>query len=174
MTPPLPERRYKVIYADPPWRFHTWSEKGKGRAAERHYPTLDLYEIATLKVDRLAEPDSAIFLWATAPMLVQALAVMAQWGFTYKSNFAWVKHKQGTGWWCRSQHELLLIGAHGRPGVPAPSLRSSSVFHERARAHSQKPALAYQIIESYYPRVARIELFARKRRRGWDAWGNEI
>src|SRR5262249_46156584 len=99
---------YGVIYADPPWRFEPYSrESGMDRAADNHSPTMDLAAIKALPVP--AADDCILFLWATAPMLPQALDVMAAWGFTYKSQFVWAKDKIGTGYWNRNQHELLLV-----------------------------------------------------------------
>jgi N6-adenosine-specific RNA methylase IME4 len=83
------------------------------RAADNHYPTSPLEEIKALSVLSLAAPDCVLFLWATVPMLPQALEVMTAWGFTYKSNFAWAKNRMGTGYWNRNKHELLLIGTCG-------------------------------------------------------------
>ena len=114
----LPTQRYGVLYVDPPWRFAPWSRiTGMDRAADNHYPTMTLEEIMALNVP--AADDCALFLWATAPMLPQALQVLARWGFTYRSHLVWVKDRIGTGYWTRSKHELLLIATKG--DVPAPT-----------------------------------------------------
>ncbi len=96
----LPDKRYGVIYADPPWRFEPYSRiTGMDRAAENHYPTQTLDRIKALDVPSIAARDSVLFLWATSPMLPQALEVMAAWSFAYKSSLAWVKDRVGTGYW---------------------------------------------------------------------------
>jgi N6-adenosine-specific RNA methylase IME4 len=121
----LPDRRYGVILADPPWRFEPYSRiTGMDRAADNHYPT------SALAVRSIAARDCALFLWATVPMLLQAHEVMAAWGFTYKSNFAWVKNRMGTGFWNRNKHELLLVGTRGH--VPAPAMGTQAVSVDRS------------------------------------------
>jgi N6-adenosine-specific RNA methylase IME4 len=169
----MPTRRYGVILADPPWRFEPYSrETGMDRAADNHYPTMTVEDIMKLKVP--AARDCALFLWATAPMLPQALDVMRFWGFTYKSNMAWVKDKIGTGYWARNQHEHLLIGTRGKIPAPAPGQQWASVIMAPREAHSAKPNAVRLMIEEWYPTVPKIELFARERVDGWDAYGQEI
>jgi N6-adenosine-specific RNA methylase IME4 len=170
----LPDKRYGVILADPEWNFEVWSEKGKDRAAENHYPTSNLTEIMTRDVAKISADDCVLFLWATAPMLQQALKVMAAWGFEYKSQATWVKHKAGTGYWFRNQHELLLVGTRGNIPAPAPGTQWASVIEAPVGAHSAKPELSLQLIEQYFPTLRKIELNRRgPARPGWDAWGNE-
>ena len=78
-------KKYKVIYADPPWAYKVWSKKGAGRSAESHYPTMDIAAIKALPVGELADKDCALFLWITFPMLREAWGVMDAWGFTYRT-----------------------------------------------------------------------------------------
>jgi len=169
----LGQQMYNVIYADPPWRFEPYSRvTGMDRAADNHYPTMSRAQIAALQVP--AAPDCALFLWATVPMLTEALHIMRSWGFTYKSNLCWVKSKIGTGYWSRNQHELLLIGTRGSVPAPAPGTQFASVVRADNMRHSQKPVEFYEIIERYSPVAPKLEMFARSRREGWDAWGNEV
>ena len=84
-------KKYKIIYADPPWAYRTWSQKGKGRSAERHYSTMSIEEIKALPVGKLADKDCALFMWITFPLLHEAMDVLEAWGFSYKSvAFVWV------------------------------------------------------------------------------------
>ena len=107
-------------------------------------------------------------------MLPQALDVMEAWGFTYKSQAVWVKHKAGTGFWFRGRHELLLLGTKGKVPAPAPGDSWESLIMADARKHSQKPDEVYDLIESYFPTLPKIELNARgPARSGWSCWGNE-
>jgi N6-adenosine-specific RNA methylase IME4 len=168
----LPNKRYGVIYADPPWRFVPYSLELSGRLAEDHYPTMSLDEIKALDVAEIAADDCAQFLWATIPMLPHALEAMTAWGFAYKSGVPWIKDKPGTGYWFRNQVELLLVGTRGNPPCPAPGEQWSAIFAP-AREHSRKPDEAYEMIESYFPNLPKIELFARRARPGWDCWGAE-
>lgn len=169
----MPDKQFGVIYADPPWKFKSYSkETGMDRAADNHYPTMDTEAIEALAVP--AANDCVLFLWATVPMLPQALAVMGEWGFEYKSNFVWVKDKSGTGFWNQNAHELLLIGTRGKIPAPAPGEQYPSVFEAPRGAHSAKPFAFREMIEDMFPTLPRIELFARERFTGWDVWGNEI
>lgn len=169
----LPQTRYGVIYADPPWSFEPYStDTGMDRAADNHYPTMSLDAIAALAVP--AADDCVLFLWATVPMLPEALKVMAAWGFTYKSHFVWVKDKAGTGYWNRNRHELLLIGTRGSVPAPAPGEQYSSVIDAVRAVHSAKPFAFHEIIEAMFPTLPRLEMFARGDAfAGWDRWGNE-
>src|SRR5262249_7705689 len=99
----LPERKYGVIYADPPWKFAPWGANGMDRAAANHYLEQETAEILTLDVDRLAYDDSVLFLWATVPMQKVAFTVMDGWGFDYRTEFVWHKDKIGTGFWNRNR-----------------------------------------------------------------------
>jgi len=171
-SPPLPDGVHDVIYADPPWKYY-WGGSTRGKA-DVHYPTMTTEEIAALPVKPCIADDAALFLWATNPILEDALTVMESWGFDYKTNIAWVKEKMGTGFYVRSQHELLLIGIRGHIGVPADEDRLPSVIHAPAERHSEKPKEVYVRIERMYPKRRYLELFARETRPGWTSWGNEV
>lgn len=166
------EASYGVVYADPPWKFEVYSENGMDRSADNHYPTMTLADIKALKVP--AADDSVCFMWATVPMLPEALEVMAAWGFTYKSHAVWVKDRVGTGYWFRNQHELLLIGTRGDIPAPAMGTQPSSVIEAPLGRHSAKPASVAEMIEKLFPNLPKVELFCRSPREGWDAIGNEI
>jgi N6-adenosine-specific RNA methylase IME4 len=173
---PLPQdRKYPVILADPPWKFEVYeAESGLDSAADAHYPTMAIDDIARLPVADLATRDAVLFLWSTAPHLPQVLGVLEAWAFQYVTNVVWVKDRAGLGYWVRNQHELLLIARRGDMPTPAPDSRPPSVIHAPRREHSRKPDETYALIERIYPDLPRIELFARHRRPGWDAWGNEL
>ena len=169
----LPEARFGVIYADPEWQFGTWSENGMDRSADNHYPTSGLDAIKDRNVGSLAADDCVLFLWATVPMLPQAIEVMAAWGFAYKSHMIWAKDRIGTGYWFRNQHELLLVGTRGKVPAPAMGEQFPSVIEAPVGAHSAKPEKFYEVIEAYFPTLPKIELNARQAREGWVRWGYE-
>lgn len=170
----MPNKRYGVILADPEWRFEPYSrESGMDRAADNHYPTSTTDVIASRPVQDIAAADCVLFLWATVPMLPDALCVMGAWGFAYKSHFIWNKDKIGTGYWNRNKHELLLVGTRGNIPAPAMGEQSHSVIDAPVRLHSEKPAAFYLLIEHHFPTLPKIELNARRARAGWDLWGNE-
>jgi N6-adenosine-specific RNA methylase IME4/ParB-like chromosome segregation protein Spo0J len=172
------ERRYAVIYADPPWQFRVYDENSslasEHGAAGVHYPCMPTDAICALPVKELATDAAALFLWTTAPHLPEALQAVAAWGFTYKTHAVWIKDWIGLGYFVRNQHELLLIATRGDMPSPAPANRSSSVITAPRREHSQKPDEAYMLIEQMYPELPKVELFARQTRTGWAAWGNEV
>ena len=165
-------KRYSVIYADPPWQY---SNSGFNESAESQYATMPTEDICKMseQVEKWATPETVLFLWATNPMLPDALKVMSAWGFEYKTNMAWIKDKgRGKGWFLKSKHELLLIAV--KKNTPHPQERPDSCFEaERGTVHSKKPEMVYEIIESMYP-GNKIELFARNSRIGWESWGNEL
>jgi len=165
---PLPVGKYAVIYADPPWKY---DNSGLETSADNKYPTMPIEDICALKVAELAEETTVLFLWATNPLLPEALKVVNSWGFKYKTNLVWVKGSSaGLGWFEKSAHEILIIAV--RKKTPHPESRPVSYFEETRTTHSKKPVKAYEIIESMYP-GNKIELFARNSRSGWDSWGNE-
>lgn len=171
----LPERRYGVILADPEWSFENWSEEtGGSRSAANHYPTSPTAAIAARGVGAIAAPDCVLLLWAIIPMLPDAFAVMAAWGFAYRSHQVWLKDRTGAGYWFRARHELLLLGVRGAPPCPAPGEQPESVIEAKAGRHSEKPEAALAWIETAFPNLPKIELNRRgPPRPGWDAWGLE-
>src|SRR6516225_974079 len=174
-TPFPRDRRYAVLYADPPWHFEVYNEEsGVERAAGNHYPTMSLEDICALPVLSLATPAAALFMWTTVPHLRESFQVLDAWGFEYKTNIVWVKDKIGLGYFVRNQHELLLVATRGDMPSPSPANRPPSVISASRREHSRKPDEAYALIERMYPDLPKIELFARQARPGWAAWGNEV
>ncbi|KKL75858.1 hypothetical protein LCGC14_2050690 [marine sediment metagenome] len=173
-TLPLPEGVFDVIYADPPWEY---SNAGLGGAAEKHYPTMATEKICEMGICGVAAENAVLFLWATNPLLTDALQVMKAWGFTYKTNFCWVKVGRETygklGFYVSGAHELLLLGTRG--SMLPDDEKPSSVITEPKSKHSQKPESVYGIIEQMYGNGKRLELFARnaKPRKSWTYWGDE-
>jgi N6-adenosine-specific RNA methylase IME4 len=168
----LGARRYGLIYADPPWRFEPYSrDSGMDRAADNHYPTMSLDQILALEPP--AADDCALFLWATAPMLTEALQVVVAWGFSYKTHIVWEKDRIITGYWARSKHELLLIATKGEIPAPSPGTQPDSVIDAPLGDHSEKPEVFAEILERLFPSLPKVELFARRARPGWDLWGAE-
>jgi N6-adenosine-specific RNA methylase IME4 len=168
---------YGLIFADPPWRFQLWSEKGEGKSAQAHYATMTIEEIAALPVWELAAPDCLLWLWCTAPMLPQQLEVLKAWRFEYVTMGAWAKRTKhdksafGGGYVLRSALEPFLIGKRGDPETTR-SVRN--VVVGPVREHSRKPDEAYAAAEKLMPGARRVELFARQQRPNWASWGNEV
>lgn len=168
--------KFPIIYADPPWKFGVYSEvTGRDKSPENHYPTMSTPQIMGLfeEIGTPAKADAVLFLWATNPMLPDALKVMEAWGFTYVHHWIWDKEIAGTGYWGRDRHELLLIGKRGSPVAPLPGTQPQTVHREAKARHSAKPEHFAEIIERLYPAVPKLEMFARAPRPGWSAWGFE-
>jgi len=171
----LPQN-FDLIMADPPWSFELYSDAGEEKSAQAQYRCMPLAEIERLPVADLAAPDCLLWLWATAPMLPQQLAVMARWGFEFKTSGAWVKTTSGgkiafgTGYVLRGAHELFLIGTRGNPKT---SRGVRSVVMGERREHSRKPDTAFAAAEKLMPKARRAELFSRTNRAGWQCWGDE-
>jgi len=166
--PPLPDGIFDVILADPPWQYY-FPLRG---APDAHYPTMTKEDILCLKVP--SAKDSILFLWTTNPHLEEAFDVIREWGFTYKTNLVWVKHKIGTGYYVRGKHELLLITTKGKIPPPIEENRFPSVLNAPRKEHSEKPYKVYEYIEVMYPNRRYLELFARNQRENWTSWGLEI
>jgi len=159
---------FQTIYMDPPWRYGNKASRG---AAENHYPTMSLPEIASLPVGELASENAHLHLWATNGFLFEAERLMQMWGFTYKSMLVWTKPQMGCGSYWRVSHEFLLLGVKGNLTFADRSLKSW-VEADR-KAHSQKPECVRKMIEKASPGPY-LELFGRKPVKGWVVWGNEI
>lgn len=163
--------RFPVIYADPPWSYEHCESDSRDLANQ--YPTMELDAIKALPLERIVTSDAVLFLWATSPKLAEAMGVIEAWGFDYRTSMVWVKDRIGMGYYARQQHELLLIATKGTPPTPAPSDRPPSVVTAPRLEHSAKPNEFRKLIEQMYPTLPRIELFARERDEGWQAWGNQ-
>lgn len=163
---------YRVIYADPPWRFETWSAKGGGKSPDMHYPTMQLPELMALPVWRLAAADCALIMWVYDPRIPDALALMQAWGFEMKTRvFDWGKGTFGKGKWSRHGGEQCWLGTRGAPERRARNVRQ--YYHEKPREHSRKPAHFAREIERMLDGPY-CELFSRTERPGWSSWGLEV
>ena len=177
----ITDKKYDVIYADPPWSFKTYSDKGKGRSAERHYPTMRKEGIQSLPIKRIAADNSVLLLWVTAPCLTEGIELIPTWGFTYKTvAFTWIKQNKksdgiftGMGYYTRSNAEYCLLATRGKV-LERKSHSVSSVVISHIERHSQKPTEVRKRIVELFGDISKIELFARQQASGWDCWGNEV
>lgn len=174
----IPPLHYGAILADPPWYFRNYSAKGEKKNPVAHYECVGTDSLAAMPVSHLAAPDCALFMWATAPMMPQAIDLMKAWGFTHKSTGAWAKQSStgeawafGTGYCFRSAAEFYLLGTIGKPKVLSRSVRNLIVAP--VREHSRKPVNLHDDVERLYAGPY-LEMFAREERPGWDAFGNEV
>ncbi|WP_295992787.1 MT-A70 family methyltransferase [uncultured Alistipes sp.] len=174
-------KKYKTIYADPPWQF----QNRTGKVAPEHkrlsrYGTMTLEEIKCLPVADVAGDKSHLYLWVPNALLPEGLAVMKAWGFEYKTNIIWEKIRKdgkpdgrGVGFYFRNVTEILLFGIKGDKNRTLDAGRSQvNLIRSMKREHSRKPDEFISLIESCSPGPY-LELFARGRREGWDLWGNQ-
>lgn len=173
----LERGHYAVIMADPPWRFLTYSARGRRKSADRHYNCMTLDDLKALPVAELAAPNCALFFWHTASNLrTHALPVLDAWGFTYKTMGPWTKLTAdgkphfGTGYIMRNAWEPFIVATRGKPKRISRSERD--VILARRREHSRKPDEIYPKIEALYAGPY-LELFSRTDRPGWTSWGDQ-
>lgn len=169
-------KKYGLILADPPWRFETFSDKGLEKSPQAHYQCETVEDIAKIPVPEWAADDCVMFMWATFPMLPEALWLLKEWGFQYKTGGAWrklTKHGKtgfGTGYWLRSSCEPFIIGTKGKPPVISHDI--SNLIEDFMREHSRKPDCQYEFCEGLN-RGPYLEMFARQSWPNWDTFGNE-
>jgi len=175
----LPQNKFGIIYADPPWHFEVWSEeRGVEKSAQNQYPTLTVEEICALPIRDIVADDALLFMWITSPRLFRAPEIFAAWSpgepWAYVTNYVWDKEKIATGYWNRNRHEMLLIAKRGNVPPPLPEQLEPSVYREPSTRHSAKPIHYCELIERQFPTLLKVELFRRgPARPGWTAWGNE-
>ncbi len=175
------EKKYDIIYADPPWAYHD-TLGGNAKMGAMPYPTMTNEEICAMPIgNKIAKKDSILFMWATMPKLQEALDVIKAWGFKYKTcAFCWVKQNPksggiyaGLGRWVQGNAELCLLATKGHPHRISKSVKQI-VMAPRGR-HSAKPSeVRDRIVQLMGEDTERIELFARDYADGWDCWGNEV
>ncbi len=168
----LPDDKYRVIYADPPWKYGNTMPDYMG-VQDDHYHLMTIQEICAIPIKDIACDDAVLFLWVTSPILEESFEVINAWGFKYKSSFVWDKVKHVMGHYNSVRHEFLLVCVRGSCQPDVQRLFDSVVTEERTE-HSKKPETFRSIIDTIYPSGKRIELFAREEHDNWDAFGNEI
>jgi len=178
--------RYQCVLADPPWHYQNYASKpgtvhSRARGSQKHYPTETIESLCGLHVSDIVEDRAVLFMWATWPLIEDAFTLIRAWGFTYKTlAWEWVKTNRikgnyfmGMGNYTRSNTEPCLLAFRGKP-LPVSVHNISSVMVSPKAEHSRKPDYQYEIVESLYPELSKVELFARRKRDGWVSWGNEI
>lgn len=171
--PSVPDGIYSVIYADPAWEYRNSGLMG---SAESHYMTMPTADICALPIPQRSADDAVLFLWATNPLLPDAMQVLKAWEFEYKTNFVWIKDRSTygkLGFYNYGRHEILIIATRGSM-LPRCKPLPDSVLPYPKTEHSRKPTEIYDLIETMYPEERYLELFARSRRDGWQAFGNEV
>lgn len=169
--------KYSIIYADPPWSYNQRTARG---SAEHHYPTMSQEDLKNLPISEIAEKDCTLFMWATFPMIKEALELIEAWGFRYKTTaFVWAKKNRksdswftGLGFWTRSNAEICLLAVKGNPKRQSSCV--SQLIVSPREEHSKKPDETRDRIVKLMGDLPRVELFARQKTEGWNVWGNEV
>ena len=175
---PFPDKKYQIIYADPPWTHSSW--KNGNRRPELHYDVMTIDKIKNLPIRDISDGNCWLFMWTTAPHLKEAFDVIENWGFEYKTiAFNWVKENKkanslfwGCGSYTRANSEFCLLAKRGT--IKRISASVHSVIISKIQEHSKKPYEARKRILELCGDLPRIELFARNKTEGWDAIGNDI
>jgi len=186
---PFPNKKYQIIYADPPWDYGSKTKTIQGLAC-KHYPVMKVEDICRLKVENIADDNCVLFLWVTPPHIKSAIKVMELWGFKYGTiAFAWIKtNKSGTpffgiGHWTASNCELVFCGLKKGGKLKRKNKDISQIIISNRQEHSKKPSEVRNKIVRLMGDLPRIELFARPPKdrlfedesyKGWDLWGNEV
>ena len=183
---PFPNKKYNIIYADPAWQYND-KRQGKGKnnpngagGANKHYKTLTLKEICSLKVNNISDNNCMLFIWCTSSLLNYGFDVIKSWGFKFKTvGFVWIKLTKdfkkpysGMGHYTNQNAEFCLIGLKGKYWRNAKNIKQ--IVQEPRREHSRKPDRIRNDIVELCGDLPRIELFARQRVDGWDNWGNQV
>jgi len=172
----FPDKKYKIIYADPPWSYQPMMNS----SATDHYSTMTIEDICSLPIKDIADKDCVLFMWVTYPKLNQFMQVVKAWGFEYKSvAFTWVKKNKksdtfffGLGRWTRANPEICVIATKGSIKRLSAGVANLQIFP--IEQHSKKPDKFRDLITELVGDLPRIELFARQPAEGWDSWGNEL
>lgn len=188
--PPLPHKKYQVIYADPPWdyggkmQYDKTTIKSENIGFEKRiflssaifkYPTLKLKQLMTLDIASIADEDCLLFMWTTGPQMANSIQLGESWGFEYKTvAFVWDKMVHNPGRYTLSQTEFVLAFKKGRFPQPRGARNIRQMIKIRRGEHSVKPTEVIDGITKMFPEQEKIELFARNNYIGWDNWGLEI
>ena len=178
----MPRRKlYQIIYCDPPWDYkgqtqHTGRGGAKSGGAISHYPTMTVSEMKKLNVKDIADPKGCLlFMWTSSPHLDQAIDLMKAWGFDYSTiGFIWDKQRLNPGYYTLSQCEICIIGKLNRIPKPRGARNIQQLVSIKRTRHSQKPGEVRERIVKMFPKQNKLEMFARRKSKGWDSWGNEV
>ncbi|MBW1616713.1 MAG: transcriptional regulator [Deltaproteobacteria bacterium] len=190
LYPDLPEKKFDIIYADPPWDYNgkmqfdksstsadkmDWKKNIFISSASFKYPTLKTKELKKIPILEIAKNDCLLFMWVTSPHLSQGIELGTSWGFEYKTvAFVWDKMVHNPGQYTLSYCELCLVFKRGRIPTPRGTRNEKQLLHAPRGAHSVKPSEVREAIERMFPSQDKIELFARQKFCNWDVWGLDV
>ena len=190
LFPPLPSKKYDIIYLDPPWDYNGKMQFDKTSTTKENldlsrkifissasfkYPTLKLEEMIKLPLNKIIKDDCLLFMWTTNPHLENAIKLGNAWNFDYKTvAFIWNKMNHNPGQYTLSNCELCLVFKHGKIPKPRGVRNIQQLVSAPRQAHSTKPIEIQNNITAMFPTQKKIELFARRKAAGWDSWGLDL
>jgi N6-adenosine-specific RNA methylase IME4 len=172
MNNPFPDKKYQIIYADPPWDVKKIQRKVRPNQIEFDYPVMSLQAIKDLPVASISEDKSVLFLWTTQAYLPKTFSIMEAWGFKYQRTITWDKQNGLCLFGFHHRTEFLLFGYKGKIEMYPQRKAFPTLITAKSARHSEKPQIFRDLISSFG--LTKIELFARQRTEGWDVWGNEV
>jgi len=190
LYPKLPNKKYDILYIDPPWDYGGKLQFDKSSknvdeidlsrkifisSASFKYPTLKMKELKKLPITDIAEEDSLMFMWTSSPHLAHAIELGEAWGYNYRTvAFVWDKMNHNPGQYTLSYCELCLVFKRGKIPTPRGARNIKQLVRAPRGKHSEKPIEVLQGITKMFPTQKKIELFARRTAEDWDCWGLDV
>ena len=166
------DKKYQIIYADPPWPIKKIKRNVRPNQIEMDYKTMSIDEIKNLPIQNICDDNCVLFLWTIQKYLPISFSVMDAWGFKYQRTITWDKQNGMCLFGFHHRTEFLLFGYKGKIEMYPHRKAFPTLVTAKTNRHSRKPDIFRQLIEPMGEK--RIELFARQKTEGWDAWGNEV
>jgi N6-adenosine-specific RNA methylase IME4 len=168
----FPNKKYNIIYADPPWKIKKIKRKSRPNQIKMDYPVMELEDIKNLPVKNISKDNSVLFLWTIQKYLKDSFDVMNQWGFKYQRTITWDKGNGMCLFGFHHRTEFLLFGYKGKLEMYPKRKNFPTLINAKSKYHSSKPEIFRELIKPFGDK--KIELFAREKTEGWDVWGNQV
>ena len=168
----FPNKKYNIIYADPPWKIKKIKRKSRPNQIKMDYPVMELEDIKNLPVKNISKDNSVLFLWTIQKYLKDSFDVMNQWGFKYQRTITWDKGNGMCLFGFHHRTEFLLFGYKGKLEMYPKRKNFPTLINAKSKYHSSKPGIFRELIKPFGDK--KIELFAREKTEGWDVWGNQV
>ena len=168
----FPNKKYNIIYADPPWKIKKIKRKSRPNQIKMDYPVMELEDIKNLPVKNISKDNSVLFLWTIQKYLKDSFDVMNQWGFKYQRTITWDKGNGMCLFGFHHRTEFLLFGYKGKLEMYPKRKNFPTLINAKSKYHSSKPEIFRELMKPFGDK--KIELFAREKTEGWDVWGNQV
>lgn len=177
---PFPNKKYQIIYADPPWLYkcgknHLVKTSMINGKDDIPYDSMAVDVMKKLPINKIANDNCLLFMWVTSPFLKIGIDLLSSWNFDFSTvAFVWYKQRTNPGSYTLSETEFCIVAKKGKIPIPRGSRKERQFLSEMRTKHSKKPDEIRKRIERMFPEQTKIELFAREKTEGWDVWGNEV